>query len=89
MPTDGECHSWWIRGAFDGGSEQRWPEVGSYGWGDCAWIDAEALWIDHQDPADAPPPTRTESVACGCSTSPVTGFGLVGLLPLWIRRRRA
>ncbi len=43
-----------------------WPETGSYGWGDCDWDDADAMWVDEQLSAGGTP---AEVEGCGCSAA--------------------
>jgi hypothetical protein len=48
------CHEYYVQ-ADVGGTVVTYPETGSYGWGTCAFDDADAQWIDGQLPVVAPP----------------------------------
>lgn len=49
------CHEYYVR-VVDSDGEHRFPETGSYGWGDCAWDDAGAGWIASQAATTGEPP---------------------------------
>lgn len=60
------CHPWFVEARW-GNEVVRWPEEGSYAWGDCDWDDERAEWLALQvergegpfDP-DGPPPDPQE-----------------------------
>jgi uncharacterized protein (TIGR03382 family) len=77
----GGCHEYWFKALLDG-EETRFPEEGSYGWGDCTFDDSGARWVDGQlwgegDPANG----------CGCGHGSAVPWA-VALLPLVVLRRR-
>jgi len=77
------CSEYYFEAAW-GEDLVRFPQDGSYGWGDCIYGDADAQWIDRQlEPEEEG----------GCSTLAVAPLGLVGglsgLLVLARRRRRS
>lgn len=76
VPTDGGCHTWFVQGST-GGEVVRWPEEGSYGWGDCDWTDPAAGWVDAQ--IGGPPSGAGRR---GCAVVQVPGG--VALLPLLV-----
>jgi hypothetical protein len=96
------CHTYWFR-AEAGGQEVRFPEAGSYGWGDCAWDDAPARWVldqpfDDVDVDDGKPGRDRDPglfgaddlTLAGCATVPGTaGAGALILLALLSRRGRS
>jgi len=48
------CVPWFVEARWADGTT-RWPQDGSYAWGDCPWDDAGAGWLDLQlEPGDAP-----------------------------------
>ncbi len=66
VPDDGGCHEYYAR-AFYGGTELRFPEEGSYGWGACAWDDPGAQWLDRQLLPVAAPTLASTPWAVGAS----------------------
>lgn len=53
--TDPSCHSYYFLTIAGDGTEHRFPEQGSYGWGDCAWDDPDARWLASQEPGAGGP----------------------------------
>ena len=49
------CHEYYARASI-GGVWHHTPEEGSWGWGSCAFDDADAQWLDGQLPASDPSP---------------------------------
>jgi uncharacterized protein (TIGR03382 family) len=56
LPTDGGCHTWFVEVTSEDAEPVRYPEHGSYGWGACAWDDADARWVGWQQDAPAEEP---------------------------------
>jgi hypothetical protein len=54
VPLVGDCQSYHFVATL-GSEVETWPETGSYGFGDCAWDDAGAQWLDSQLPLEAEP----------------------------------
>ncbi len=71
VPAGSGCQPYYFV-ATSGTYEETWPEEGSYGWGDCAWDDAEARWLAAQIPLpeEATTPTTTTG---GTTTEPTDG----------------
>jgi uncharacterized protein (TIGR03382 family) len=88
------CHEYFLEATW-GEEVVRFPENGSYGFGDCAFDDAEAGWFDRQmgvagqDDLDEDA-LRDLWTLVGCNTSGAPGFGLasVAAAVFGLRRRR-
>ncbi len=86
------CHQYFFQ--VDVGDQYvRYPEEGSYGWGDCAWDDEESKWLASQmgiagrdDLTEDELRERFRLV--GCSTTGGLALSWVALLPLLGIRRR-
>jgi len=53
LPTDDDCHLYYFEAEVASGQSARFPQDGSYGWGDCDFDDARAMWSDLQiEPED-------------------------------------
>jgi hypothetical protein len=87
------CHEYYFEAAV-GGAKSRFPELGSYGWGDCEWDDAGAMWLARQLGADGGEGADERDLrdqfelVGGCDSS---GGGILGFAPvllLAVRRRR-
>lgn len=62
LPDPGAgCHEYYIEAGV-GGSPVTFPEEGSYGWGTCAFDDADAEWLAGQLPPSEPPPPPADPV---------------------------
>lgn len=72
--VSGACQAYWFRVDF-GGVETRFPENGSYAWGDCDFDDAEAGWLDLQTEIGEEPSQGGGAAGCGCASSPASGAG--------------
>jgi len=81
LDAGGGCHAYWFKALLDG-EETRFPEEGSYGWGDCAFDDPDARWVDRQSWGDEVPKD-----GCGCAYGGAVPWA-VALLPLFVLRRR-
>ena len=56
IDTTSDCHRWFVEVRSSQTSEVRYPEEGSYGWGDCAWDDPETRWSAQQiEPVSSQP----------------------------------
>jgi hypothetical protein len=53
VPTTSDCGAYYFVATLSSATE-TWPETGSYGFGDCAWDDGGARWLDAQLPLDEP-----------------------------------
>lgn len=91
----GGCHSYFVE-ATAGGVTTRFPEDGSYGWGDCDWDDADAKWIADQVGGDGPADDDGRGGGdgdglqlVGCATTPAASFGAWALALILVRRRRS
>jgi MYXO-CTERM domain-containing protein len=77
-----DCDQWYLE-AVSGDRVVRFPEDGSYGFGDCPFADAPAQWLPSQLPIE------DDAGGCGCSSTGGGGGGLLVLaLGLLTRRRR-
>lgn len=93
---DGECRPYYVEASFNG-AIKRFPEQGSYGWGDCDWDDVDAEWLDEQaewDLDDGPSAAELLTLyrRTDCSALPVgagLGWAGMGLVLALARRRRA
>ncbi|MBN2800233.1 MAG: hypothetical protein JXX28_13925 [Deltaproteobacteria bacterium] len=73
------CHSYYFSVEVDG-AEERFPETGSYAWGDCMYDDTGAGFIEGQEAPGG----------CGCASGGLVGGGIawpLALLGLAWRRR--
>lgn len=87
LPVDAACTHYWFEVERLDGRVDFFPEGGAYGFGDCAWTDADARWTAAADLPDLTEPTADEIPAgCGCSTS--GSPGMVAWLPLLLVARR-
>ena len=91
IDSDG-CHQYFFQ-VDVAGEYVRYPEEGSYGWGDCEWDDPDSEWLasqmgiagrDHLTEDEL----RERFRLVGCSTAGGLGLGWVVLLPLLGLRRR-
>lgn len=92
-PEPWRCHQLHFE-AEVGGALARFPEEGSYGWGDCAFDDPAAGWFaDRREIGDldglvlAPEPDP-DGAAAGCNSSGGAAGGLGALIALLAARRR-
>jgi hypothetical protein len=83
LDAEGGCHTYWFRGFLDG-EETRFPEDGSYGWGDCTFDDTEAGWVDAQAWGEAEPEN-----GCGCGYAGSASWGVLLFSPLVLFRMRS
>lgn len=89
---DRDCHQYYFH-AEVGGEATRYPEEGSWGWGDCAWDDEAAMYIASQYGIEgrddlSEPELRERFDLVGCATGGgATGGWLASLLLLGLRRR--
>lgn len=76
VDVSGACQAYWFRVVF-GGVETRFPETGSYGWGDCPWDDEAAQWLDEQTAIgeSASHGDDGDAAGCGCASSSAFGAG--------------
>jgi len=86
------CHTYYFK-VFVEGNETRFPEDGSYGWGDCDFDDADSRWFDSQwgDEVIEEGKKKKKLHFVSCSSVSATPTGFVGLWSLvglfWMRRR--
>jgi hypothetical protein len=83
-----ECHEYFFK-AWVGGREVRFPETGSYGWGECDFADVAAGWISTQ----WGDPSRDLNEGKGCAAIATAGTGIpvamwLSLVALGFRRTR-
>lgn len=91
LPVDSGCHVYW----FASGDE-RFPEDGAYGFGDCTFDDETAGWLSADSVngllpnADLDGDGKPDGAGCGgngCAQAPGS-LGWIGLLGLLAARRR-
>ncbi|MCB9684771.1 MAG: CAP domain-containing protein [Alphaproteobacteria bacterium] len=73
VPGGSGCRPYYFV-AKAGAYTETWPQDGSYGWGNCAWDDPSARWLDEQAPLPTPPGDTGDT---GLSST-VDDTGLVG-----------
>lgn len=85
------CHAYWFEADVDG-TPHRFPEDGAYGFGDCEFDDAAAMWFSADTlagPASPVPVVEGEEGPGGCAQGSPAAVGLLGMLgALGLRRRR-
>lgn len=68
LPTQPDCNRYWFRAQLADGAVARFPEVGAFGFGPCAYTDTEAQWMDGGVVPDPP----------GLSDTAAPHFGIDG-----------
>lgn len=95
VDVDGGCTTWVAEGETSTGRVVRFPEEGAFGYGPCAFDDADAAWLIREDNVfviddGVVRDWRAHMPLIGCSTTGSGGsaVGALGVL-LLARRRRA
>lgn len=101
LDVTSECHRWYVEVRTLSEAPVRYPEEGSWGWGDCTWDDEPTRWVAQQLDSISPDPDPDPSgedlsdpdeaiIACeGCRGSPLPlSWALPFLVVAALRRQR-